>query len=242
MDQQAFFNYLRKGGRTEDVAERVIRLVTVYAEYLKGRGKDLDSANPKDLETFTLWVDDQKDQLPKHDEITPSARSYLWAIRYYYRFTENEEMASHAGLLREARIERKPFALKDFRGVNPGHAQALKDHKIINITQMVEAGKTPKMRRQLAEKTSVPEAAILEFVRLSDLARIGGIKSIRARLYHDAGINSIEKMARMTKEEILAVTRKFVEETHFDGIAPLPAEVDYSIEKAKLLPKVVEYE
>jgi hypothetical protein len=240
MDRQAFFTYLRKGGRTEDVADRVIRLVTVYAEFMEGSGKDLDTAVPKDLEAFTLWAEEKKSELPKHDEIIPSPRSYLWAIKYYYRFIGNEEMVSHAGLLREARIKRKPFPLKDFRGVDPDHAQALKDHKINNINQMLKAGKTPEMRRQLTEKTGVPENAILEFVRLSDLARIQGIKSIRARLYLDAGIDSIEKMASMTKEEILKATRKFIEETYFDGIPPLPGEVEFSINKAKKLPIIVE--
>lgn len=240
MDQQAFFTYLSKGARTEDVAERVIRLITVYAEYLERRGEDLDTAVPKNLETFTLWAEEKKSELPKHDDIFPSPRSYLWEIKYYYRFTEKEEMASHAGLLRESRIKRKPFALKDFRGVNPDYSQTLKDHKINNINQMLKAGKTPKMRRLLAEKTGVPEAAILESVHLSDLARIPGIKKIRARLYHDAGIVSISQLVAMQAEEILKITQRFVEETGFDGIPPLPGEVEFSIEKAKKLPTIVE--
>ncbi|MBN2044961.1 MAG: hypothetical protein JW757_08085 [Anaerolineales bacterium] len=44
----------------------------------------------------------------------------------------------------------------------------------------------------------------------------------------------------MQAEEILEITRKFVEETGFDGIPLLPGEVEYSINKAQRLPIMVE--
>lgn len=240
MEQQAFFKYLRKGGRKQDVAERVIRLVTVFAEFLAGRGTNLDSPSPTDLDAFVTWVDEEKSNLPKHDDIVPSARSYLWAICYYYRFTENEDLARYAGLLREGRIKRKPFQLKDFRGMDPDQIKALKAHKITNINQMLKAGKTPQLRTELAEKTGIPVVSILELVRLSDLARLPGVKSIRARLYHDAGIVSIAQFASMQEEDILRITCEFVESSGFDGIPPLPAEVKHGITTARSLAIILE--
>jgi hypothetical protein len=234
-----FFKYLKKSGRTDDVAERVVRLVNVFSDFLLGRKNTTpDHANESDLDAFITFVDKEQANLPKHDDISPSAKSYLWAIRYYYRFIENPEMERYAALLREARIKRKPFALKDFRGVDYAQIDCLASAGIRNTNQMLKAGKTHQMRQQLAEKIGVPEQAICELVRLSDLARIPGIKGIRARLYHDAGIDSIEKMARMEVEEILAATAKFVAESGFDGVPPLPAEVRHSIATAKKLPKI----
>jgi hypothetical protein len=83
--------------------------------------------------------------------------------------------------------------------------------------------------------------AILELVRLSDLARIPGVKAIRARLYHDAGIDSVEKMAHMEAHELRETAVKFVDESGFDGIPTLPAEARFTVDYARKLPNVVEY-
>ena len=151
-------------------------------------------------------------------------------------------MEDYTAILREARIVRNPFSLRDFRGVDLFHVDALAEMGIRNVHQMLEAGCTPEKRLELAERTAVPLEYILELVRLSDLARIPGIKGIRARLYFDAGIDSIENMVGWEVDQLLETTARFVEESGFDGIAPLPAEVEYSIMKARQLPKVVEYE
>ena len=231
---------MTKGGRKPDVADRVIRLVDTYTEFLGGRGTSLDAACLEDMDEFVAWVEQHQTSLPKHDNIQPSANSYLWAIRYYYRFTENEDLEKYTALQREARIKRKPFAIKDFRGVDPAHAQALKQIEVINVNQMLKTGKTAEQRRQLAVETGVPEEAIEEFVRLSDLSRLTGVKAIRARLYHDAGIDSIAKYASLEPEEILAITRKFVKETGFDGIPPLPGEVRHGSATARSLPIIID--
>ena len=239
---EKFLKYLKRGGRTDQVAERVIRLVQVFVEFQLGRiNGSPRRAREEDLDAFVEFIDSQGDELPKHDEISPSANSYLWALRYYFRFLEIKNLERYASLLREARIKRKPFDLNDFRGVDPDHIARLKEAGIRNINQMLKAGKTPEMRQALAQETGIPEEAILELVRLSDLARIPGIKGIRARLYHDAGIDSVEKLAGMQVEEVLEITARFVAETGFEGIPPLPAEVRHGIPKAKSLPKVVDY-
>lgn len=238
-----FLKYLKTSGRTDDVAQRVISLVEIFAEFQLGRtSTSLDRATEGDLDAFIEYVEKHQDQLPKHDAVFPSVKSYLWAIRYYYQFTENKNMEVYAAIQREKRIKRKPFPLKDFRGVHPDHISALAEIKITNINQLLKAGKTTANRKHLSSVTGIPYEKILELVKLSDLARLPGVKGIRARLYHDAGIQSIEKMASMQAEGILKITQKFVEETCFDGIPPLPAEVRHGISTAKSLPRIVEFE
>ena len=240
MKKVEFYEYLKRSGRKPDVSERVIRLVEVYADFLDGSGNRLDTACPEDLDQFVVWVERSQADLPKHDDIQPSANSYLWAIRYYYRFTNDEDLEKYTALLREARIKRKPFAIKDFRGVNSSYAQTLQGCGITNVNQMLKAGKTAEMRRKLSSETGIPESAIEEFVRLSDLARLTGVKAIRARLYHDAGIGSIARFAALEPEEILSITRKFVEDAGFDGIPPLPGEVRHGSATARSLPIITD--
>jgi hypothetical protein len=106
---------------------------------------------------------------------------------------------------------------------------------------MIEAGRTRKAREELAIKTRIPIKIILELVKLSDLARIYGVKSVRARLYYDAGVDTVEKMAKWNPEKLRAMLIGFVEKTGFDGIAPLPKEAEFTVAEAKKLPEIVEY-
>jgi hypothetical protein len=135
-----------------------------------------------------------------------------------------------------------PFKLKDFLGVNPDLIARLEAIEVKNTTQMLMAGQSAEKRKELAKKADVTLASVLELVKLSDLARLPGVKGIRARLYYDAGVDTIEKMAAWEPEALLARTTEFVKATGFTGIAPLPKEVSSTIINAKNLPQVVEWE
>ncbi|GAG74985.1 unnamed protein product [marine sediment metagenome] len=209
-------------------------MVKEFERQLQGhRGeKGLDEARPEDLKEFAALI-----------ELEPiaSAKSHLWAIRYYYEFTVNQEMVGLACELRQKRIKRTPFRLGKFRGVNQEHVEKLAAYGIENVEQMLNAGRTLSSRQALAEKTGVPLEAILEFVKLSDLARIPGLKSIRARLYYDSGVDTTEKLSSWDPEELRAMLTEFVERTGFNGIAPLPKEAQHAVTTAKKLPKMVGY-
>lgn len=106
---------------------------------------------------------------------------------------------------------------------------------------MLEAGKTRRKREELSTKTGIPAEAILELVKLSDLTRIFGVKSIRARLYYDAGVDTVEKMAKWNPEKLRTMLTDFVQKTGFNGIAPLPKEAEFTVKEAKRLPKIIEH-
>ena len=137
--------------------------------------------------------------------------------------------------------KQNPFRLRDLRGVNPEHIARLEAIGIKKAGQMLLAGATPEKRNALAEEAGIPEGAILELVKLSDLARLPGVKGIRARLYYDSGVDCVEKLAAWEPQALLAMTAEFVEKTGFDGVAPLPKEVSSTIANARNLPKVVEW-
>jgi hypothetical protein len=137
--------------------------------------------------------------------------------------------------------KRNPFRLREFRGVKSEHVERLAAAGIKTAEQMLAAGQTAEKRTALAQDTGIPEAAILELVKLSDLARLPGVKGIRARLYYDAGVDCVEKMAACKTGALLALTAEYVERTGFNGLAPLPKEVSSTIANAKRLPRIVEY-
>ena len=234
MDETGFHNFLRRGGRSPQAAARCIRHVQDFGQYLDAHrdGTALEEADAADLERFVAWIE----RKPK-----VSAKTQLWALGYFFEFTANEELRSLAGSLRAQRIKRRPFSLNKFRGVDPAIVDALANAGIRNVAQMREAGRTPGDRQTLADRAGIPIDAILELVKLSDLALIQGLKAIRARLYYDAGVDTVEKLASWDPEELRDMLADFVERTGFDGIAPLPKEAGSAVATARRLPKIIEY-
>ena len=70
---------------------------------------------------------------------------------------------------------------------------------IETVDDMLKASKTESKRRELAEQTGFDPDGILELSKLSNLTRLGAVKAVRARLYHDAGFDTLEKIASTCK-------------------------------------------
>ncbi len=213
MEAEQFERFLKQGGRSQNAVSRCIKYVAEFEDYLKTSRHDttLDEAESEDLIEFVKSLD---------RESKTKSKGYLWAIRYYYTYKDNPELSILAGLLREERIERKPFLIKGFKGVNQVYIDALAENEIRNISQMLVAGATKDERTALAERTAIPQASILEIVKLSDLARIPGVKGIRARLYYDAGIDTVEKIAAIEPEKLRAEVVEYSSASGFDGHQP----------------------
>ena len=95
--------------------------------------------------------------------------------------------------------------------------------------------------RQLVKEGAIlPLETILEYVTLSDLARLGAVRSVRARLYYQAGLTP-EIIATWEPEDLHLMLKEFVANSGFDGIAPLPKEVHNLVSAARSLPQVVQY-
>jgi predicted flap endonuclease-1-like 5' DNA nuclease len=231
---EEFRKYLGRKGKKNHVVDDLIKRCKAFEEFLDGRRKSgIDNASKEDMQAFLDAMKDQKTDV----------NNYLRAIGLYYRFASRPDLSALANSLRKQRISsaKKSFALKNFRGIDKKHVMRLEKEGIYNVDQMLERGKTPTSRQKLAEETGIPVEAILEFVKLADLSRIGGVKNIRARLYYDAGVDTVEKMAKWNPEKLRTYLTEFVNRTRFDGIAPLPKEVENTIKEAKKLPRIVEY-
>ena len=233
MDVSEFRGFLKRNRRKDSAIEQIIHFVESYQIYLRENYTDITSeqTTPESLESYVSWFE---------SETGKSASKSLWALRYFFDFIENKALSNLAGELRSERIKRKPFFIKKFRGVNPETIAKLDALYIENVDQMLDAGRTLRLRQELAAQTGLPLVAILEMVKLADLARLGAVRSVRARLYHDAGLTP-EIIATWEPEELREMLVAWVDETGFDGIAPLPKEVQNLVREARRLPKIVEY-
>jgi hypothetical protein len=233
MDETEFRDFLKRQRRKESAIEQIIPYVAAFEDYLTKfyASKPIAQTTPESLESYVSWLESEKSE---------SASKPLWGLRYYFDFLENQELSDLAGELRAERVKRKPFLIKNFRGVNPEYIAKLDAIYIENRDQMVDAGRKPQLREALAEQTGIPLESILELVTLSDLARLGAVRRVRARLYFNAGLTP-EIIATWEPEALHAMLVEFVERTNFDGIAPQPKEVQNLVKDARKLPQIVQY-
>jgi hypothetical protein len=229
-DEAEFRRFLKRNQRADSVLRSSLQSVQALENFLKGNGKNLDNAAEDDLEAFAAECGDDR-----------TIKNSMHALRYYYEFMKNRPMAKKTDEIRARFLKRTTFKLKDFVGVKPTVIGKLAERGIRDTEQMLRAGRTESDRRNLSKNTGVPVESVLELVKMSDLARIFGLKGVRARLYHDAGVDTVEKMSRTNPDELIRITTEFVERTGFEGIPPAPKEAQFTVKAAKNLPRLVEY-
>jgi len=233
--EEEFKMALKRQGKKEHVVESLIRTVRLFESYLKEQRKEsLDEATEDDLSDYAASCEAEK---------KGSARIRVRGLIFYYNSSDNKPMASLAAEIRKAGTVKQQtgFRLKDFLRVNQDHVSRLKQAGITDVNQMVEAGKNPETRKNLAAETGIGPEEILELVKLSNLARMFAVKGVRARLYHDAGVDTWEKIARWDPVEFRDMLVRFIEENSFPGIPPTSKEAVYTIESAKKIPSVIEW-
>ncbi len=233
MDEPGFRDFLKKKGKQNRVIDGLVREVRQLEAHLAGPGGvSLSGASERFLEAYARRLS------------SPEIKRRMRAVDLYFQFAGLPALASAAGRLREREVAktRRPFQLRGFRGVDLAAVARLEEVGITNVAQLLAAGRSPEARQQLAVDTGVALETILELVRLSDLSRIGALKSVRARLYYDAGLRTPAEIAKWDPGALYGFLASFVSRTGFEGIAPLPKEVRSAVEKARMLPEIVRYE
>jgi hypothetical protein len=233
MNEQEFRKYLKQKGKRPAVVDRNVTVLKNFTSYLlEKRKKNLDDVTTDDIDAFVMEIESKKQ----------SAKGYLYVLMNYFRFLGNKDLLNHAKTLREQETKktRRIFPIKEFLNINQDHVKKLAAIGIKNVEQMLEKGKTKKQREQLSKQLGIPEEAILELVKLSDITRIGYVKKKLSRLYYDTGLDSPVKIAEFEPKQLHEFFVKFVEESGWDGMVPNPKDLVNNIKSARKLSKIVE--
>ncbi len=233
MDEKAFAVFLKKKGKKADVVERNIRTVNNVADFMKREfHKQFGDISSDDIKQYVSALEAQK----------KSPKGPLYALMNYFKFTGDKELLKCAASLRQTRTEksRSVFLLKNFMDVNQEYVKIFTKAGIKNVDDMLKAGNTKVKRKKLSQQLNIPEDAILELVKLSDITRLGYVKTKLTRLYYNAGLDSPEKIAKFEPDELHAFFVKFVKESGWDGMVPNPKDLVGNIARARKLEKVVE--
>ena len=233
MDEDEFRKFLKSKGKKYDVVERNVQTVKAFIEYLtKERNNSIVKVTKDDIDTYVEKLENEKQ----------SAKGHLYVLMNYFRSIDNKELLKHTSSLREARTKksRRAFSIKDFMNIDQEYVKKLATIGIKDVNQMLDAGKTKAQRKELSKQLGIPESAILELVKLSDLTLMGYIKTKLSRLYYDSGLDSPLKVAKFEPEELHKFFTKFVTESGWDGMVPNPKDLIGNVASARKLKKVVE--
>ena len=129
----------------------------------------------------------------------------------------------------------------DIEGIGEVFAKKLKSVGVSTTEALLEVGGTAKGRTELASKTGISEAKILEWVNRADLYRIKGVGSEYSDLLEAAGVDTVVELAKRVPANLLAKMEEVNKAKKLVRKMPVESQVKDWIEQAKALPRKVSY-
>jgi len=161
-----------------------------------------------------------------------------------FDFQGKETLKTTAAKIRGVMLkkERKPMRMKDFLGVDESLIAGLNAKGINDAWQLLKACQTVAARKELAADLGVAYQDLLALVKMADLSRMFAVKAVRTRLYLDAGFDILDKLAAQDPMDLHLALTKYMEESHFDGIATLPKEAEFTVLQAQKVERWITFE
>jgi hypothetical protein len=199
---------------------RLLPSESVLKEDLPERFAALESMGIKNLKDLT-GASSTKKKLERFSQESGLPKEYLTVLRR-----------------RAGSYTPRPIPLKKLPGIDPEHVERLATLGIKDTKQLYERATTKQDRAELSKMADVPDDAMLELVKLSDLARPPYVGPVFARLMYETGIDTIAEVSQQSPEalyEILTVTNN--EKQIYK--APIPGGEDLAswLETVRLLPR-----
>lgn len=133
------------------------------------------------------------------------------------------------------------YKIEEIEGVGPVSGEKLRNAGVTTVDKLLEAGKTKKQRKELAELSGLSESFILKITNMADLFRIKGIGQEFSELLEAAGVDTVPELAQRKPENLVAKMQEVNEAKRLTRKIPTLAEVEGWVAQAKELPRVIEY-
>ncbi len=131
--------------------------------------------------------------------------------------------------------------IEEIEGIGPAFGEKLRAAGITQTRDLLESGCTRPGRKELSEKTGIPEAKLLDWVNMVDLCRVRGIGPEFAELLECAGVDSVRELAQRNAENLATRCAEVNESKNLTRRDPSARVVKSWIEEAKQLPPKVEH-
>jgi len=132
--------------------------------------------------------------------------------------------------------------LTNVEGIGKKYAKKITSTTGISTTgKLLEAGKTPKGRKELVKQTGISNTLILKWINRVDLIRVKGVGEEYADLLEVAGVDSVPELAQRNAENLHQKMRDVNAKKKLVRRPPGLATVKKWIAQSKKLPRVVKY-
>jgi len=131
--------------------------------------------------------------------------------------------------------------LNEIEGIGEVYRQRIEAAGISSTEKLLEAGSTPKGRKDLAEKAGVSDKLLLKWINNSDLFRIKGVGQEYADLLEQAGVDTVPELAQRKPENLHQKMTELNEQKKLVRKLPTLDQVQSWVAQAKELPRVIHY-
>ncbi len=129
--------------------------------------------------------------------------------------------------------------IASIEGIGKKYSEKLENAGIKSVELLLELGATKKGRKELAQRASVSEKMILNWVNRADLFRVKGIGSQYADLLENAGVDSVPELAHRDPENLLLKLQEVNNTRKLVRAMPYLKQVRKWVGRARDLKKVV---
>ncbi len=126
-------------------------------------------------------------------------------------------------------------------GIGPVLAEKFAAAGVKTTEKLLDKGRTPKGRADLAQATGASEKQILEWTNRADLFRVKGIGEEYSDLLEAAGVDTVVELAGRNPENLHAKLGEVNAGKKKVRREPTQKEVEKWVAAAKLLPRMIEY-
>ena len=133
------------------------------------------------------------------------------------------------------------YPLTAIAGIGPAMTARLKALGIRTTDKLLEAAKTVKDRRILAQKLDIDEQTVLRWANLTDRMRIKGVREPYADLLKDAGVDTVKELKYRNPEHLARAMAEANARRKRVRLLPSEKRVGRWIEAARRLDQKIKY-
>jgi predicted flap endonuclease-1-like 5' DNA nuclease len=133
------------------------------------------------------------------------------------------------------------YPLKHIDGMTPVLEVKLKSKRIRTTEKLLEAARSVKGRKELANSTGICEQQWLDWANNADCMRIKGMGSEKAKLLRRAGVTTLGELSHRNPKKLAEAMAEANIEHKLMRVQPSERSVRDLIERAKRLPRKITY-
>ncbi len=133
------------------------------------------------------------------------------------------------------------YPLTDIEGIDRDTAAILKSKGIRSTERLIEAARTVRGRKSLAERTGLSEKQLLSWANMADCMRVRGISKEYVDLLHAAGVDTVRELKYRNPSNLVTAMADANKKRKLVRLLPSEKVVVRWIDHAKKLPLKITY-